>query len=361
MNSDTHYTPTAIADTLVTYGRLPPSGGIVGDLTAGEGRLLAAARRRWPDAPIVATDVNPNAVARLRRSYPDWSSGQVNLLQERSRLRCRALSKLNKKISLLLMNPPFTSRGGSRNRVDFGDCRLACGGALSFVLTAIQYLAPDGQVVAILPVGSLHNQKDADAWRYLLARFAVEILEHVGKRSFPGCAASSAIVRLSQKRATDKKSAGYEVQQLSSSPALKGIEIIRGTCPVHSMPNERQGPTLVHSTDLRNTTVILNGHGGYGQHRCVEGPAVLLPRVGRLTPEKIGILPSAERVMISDCVIALRTERMPTAKRLQETLHNNFDRLAAGYVGTGAPHVTLRRLQAILADIGASDLSVETR
>ena len=176
MNPDTHYTPTEIAEIMVAHGRLPPSGGIVADLTAGEGRLLAAARRRWPNAPIVATDVNPNAVGRLRRSYPDWSSGRVNLLQERSRLRCRALSDLKEKISLLLMNPPFTSRGGSRNRVDVGDSQLACGAALSFVLTAIQYLARDGQVVAILPVGSLHNQKDAEAWRYLLGRFAVEIL-----------------------------------------------------------------------------------------------------------------------------------------------------------------------------------------
>ena len=83
MNPDTHYTPTEIAETMVAHGGLPPSGGIVADLTAGEGRLLAAARRRWPNVPIVATDVNPNAVARLRRSYPDWSSGRVNLLQER--------------------------------------------------------------------------------------------------------------------------------------------------------------------------------------------------------------------------------------------------------------------------------------
>ena len=66
---------------MVAHGRLQRSG-IVADLTAGEGGLLAAARRRWPNAPIVATDVNPNAVARLRRSYPDWSSGRVNLLQE---------------------------------------------------------------------------------------------------------------------------------------------------------------------------------------------------------------------------------------------------------------------------------------
>ena len=356
MNPDTHYTPTAIAETLVAHGRLPLPGGIVGDLTAGDGRLLAAARRRWPNAPIVATDVNPNAVARLRRSYPDWSSGRVNLLQERSRLRCRALSKLNKGISLLLMNPPFTSRGGSRNRVHFADCRVTCGAALSFLLTAMQYLASDGQVVAILPAGSLHNQKDADAWRYLQARFAVEILDHVGKRSFPRCAASSAIVRLSQRRGTEKAPPDYDAPHLSSSPTLTGIEIIRGTCPVHSMPNERKGPRLVHSTDLRNTTVILNGHRGYGHYRCVEGPAVLLPRVGRLTPEKIGILPSAERVMISDCVIALKTMRLPTAKRLHETLLDNFDRLAAGYVGTGAPHVTLRRLEAILVNIGASEL-----
>lgn len=356
MNPDSHCTPTEIAEIMVAHGRLQRSG-IVADLTAGEGGLLAAARRRWPNAPIVATDVNPNAVARLRRSYPDWSSGRVNLLQDRSRLRCRALRDLKEKISLLLMNPPFTSRGGSRNRVDVGDAQVvACGAALSFVLTAIQYLAPDGQVVAILPVGSLHNQKDAEAWRYLLGRFAVEILEHVGKRSFPRCAASSAIVRLSQQRTTKKKSLGCEVPQLSSSPDLRGIEIIRGTCPVHSMPNERRGPRLVHSTDLRNTTVILNGHRGYGHYRCVDGPAVLLPRVGRLTPEKIGILPSAQYVMISDCVIALKTERMPTAKRLHKTLHDNFDRLAEGYVGTGAPHVTLRRLQAILIDIGASDL-----
>ena len=340
---------------MVAHGCLPDSGGIVADLTAGDGRLLAAARKRWPSAPLVATDVNPNAVARLRRSHPDWSSGRVDLLQRRSRSRCRALTTLHKRISLLLMNPPFTSRGGSRNRVDVGNVRVACGTALSFVLTAIDYLAPNGQVVAILPVGSLHNQKDAEAWRYLLGRFAVEILDHIGKHSFPRCAASSAIVRLSQPRNPNKCLLGSVVPSRSPSLGLKGIQIIRGTCPVHTMPSERRGPTLVHSTDLRNTTVVLNGHRGYGDYRCVDGPAVLLPRVGRLTREKIALLPSAQRVMISDCVIALKTDRLHAAERLQETLHDNFDRLAGGYVGTGAPHVTLRRLQAILMSMGVSD------
>jgi hypothetical protein len=131
--------------------------------------------------------------------------------------------------------------------------------------------------------------------------------------------------------------------------------IVRGTCPIHEIPDNPSGPTLVHYTDLRAASVVLNGHRGFGLHRCVTGPAVLIPRVGRITPEKVSVLASTRRVMISDCVIGLKTGSMRSAQQIRKLLIDNFRLLASGYVGTGAPHITLDRLRNALLRLGVSE------
>jgi hypothetical protein len=58
--------------------------------------------------------------------------------------------------------------------------------------------------------------------------------------------------------------------------------------------------------------------------------------------------------MISDCVIALRTESSEQAKALQGTLVEHFGVLAKQYVGTGAPFITLDRLRRALSSVGVA-------
>jgi len=115
---------------------------------------------------------------------------------------------------------------------------------------------------------------------------------------------------------------------------------------------EPRAPVLVHSTDLKANVVHLSGRRGHGEFRCISGSAVLVPRVGRITPDKVALMNTTIPVMISDCVIALKTTSVAVATAVQERIQGNFEQLEREYVGTGAPFITISRLQRALNRLG---------
>jgi hypothetical protein len=356
MKLDDHYTPSDLARIAVSHVRLR-CPEIVADMSAGEGSLLLEAARRWPMARIVATDIDRKTVdqhVRLRRRR--WKVGRCDFLVGRSRSACRVLREIDGKVGLLLINPPFSCRGGSYQIVHTTQGPIRTSLAMAFLLLGLPYLAARGEVVAILPAGSLHNKKDEAAWHHVRERFAVRELARWDKNAFPGCAASSVLVKLTPFGRLRRALALEGRERKPSFPKPRAYaSIVRGTCPIHQIPDNATGPTLVHYTDLREASVVLNGHRGFGAHRCLKGPAVLIPRVGRITPGKVSVFPSARRVMISDCVIGLKTRSLRSAQHVRKLLVDNFRLLAAAYVGTGAPHITLERLRNALLRLGVGE------
>lgn len=347
---DAHYTPPAVARALVgSVLDLQPK--VVADLAAGEGNLLLEAEQAWPHAKIVATDIDSTAICRLARLRPSWTVGRCDLRNPLSRARCAALRKATGRVSLLLLNPPFTCRGGSRFRIETPSGPLYTSAAMSFLLLAINYLADQGEVVAILPSGCIHNIKDAQAWRYIQARYNAHVIGQRDKTTFPGSSASTTLVRLSPLSACKQ----FVIRATSNSHLPEQdlrVLVIRGCCPMHKTSKQRSGPILVHYTDLRRARVHLNGHRGSGPYRCVEGPAILIPRVGRITEDKVSLLETVEPVMISDCVIALKPASLKQANAIRQRLVDHFAHFSSHYVGTGAPFITLERLRAALNSIG---------
>ena len=275
---DTHYTPSALAASLVqAASTLRPQ--LVADLAAGKGDLLLAAEHAWPTARFVATDIDPKAVRRLRQLWPSWTVGRCDLRNARSRRSCAALKNLRNSVSLLLLNPPFSCRGGTRFSVTTASGPVYASTALSFLLLAMDYLAQGGYVACILPLGCLHNEKDRGAWKQVESRFQVDVIDHCSIRTFPGAAANTVLVRLSPRHPSAPIPPCPAV--LEPTVAHKFcVSVIRGCCPTHDMRPDKNKPPLVHYTDLRNGRVRLNGRLGFGTYRCVTGPAVLLPRVG---------------------------------------------------------------------------------
>jgi hypothetical protein len=359
MNLDHHYTPVELARIAIKHVRMRHPK-IIADVAAGEGSLLLEAARRWPSARIVATDIDRGTVTRLLRARRHrWKVGRCDFLAPDSRSASGALRNVQGRVNLLLLNPPFSCRGGSYRIVDLVDGPLRASMAMAFVLVGLEYLSGKGQAVVILPAGSLYNKKDEAAWTYVRRRFAVQELAHWDKNAFPGCAASSVLVKLTPHGSADR-SVFPSRRRLRGKRARKprvSAVIVRGTCPIHEIPKNATGPTLVHYTDLRDAGVVLNGHRGNGTHRCVAGPAVLIPRVGRITPEKVAVFTSTRRVMISDCVIGLKTQSAKTARRLRKLLVDNFRVLAKEYLGTGAPHITLERLRDAMSRVGVAERS----
>ena len=221
---------------------------------------------------------------------------------------------------------------------------------MSFLLLAAAYVADRGHIISILPLGCLYSAKDALAWHHLRSRYDVTLLDTYAMGAFPSSAASTAIVRFSPR--TQRVATG------SHRPIARKLEptfrvcLIRGSCPAHRQRNEKQKPALVHYTDIRNGTVLLNGRRGFGSFACVDSPAILIPRVGRVTAGKIAIYEARRSIMLSDCVIALKPSSLKDAYILRDRLIDNLDQLRAQYIGTGAPFITIARLRTALASLG---------
>ena len=81
------------------------------------------------------------------------------------------------------------------------------------------------------------------------------------------------------------------------------------------------------------------------QHgKVVEGPLVLIPRVGRPDRRKIIAHHAKEPLVLSDCIFALTLESMSEARRVRKYVIDNFDKLCAMYGGSGAPFITKSKL-----------------
>ena len=346
---DTHYTPLAVAKTLVqAMSDLRPE--LIADLAAGNGDLLLEAERVWPNANFVATDIDQRAIRRLTRLRPTWAVGRCDLRRTRSRASSRLLRRILGSVSLMLLNPPFSCRGGTRFLVQTADGPLHAGTAMSFLLLAAAYVADRGHIISILPLGCLHSAKDALAWHHLKSRYDVTLLDTYAMGAFPSSAASTAIVRFSPR--TQPVATGSHRPIARKLEPKFGVCLIRGSCPVHRQRNEKQKPALVHYTDIRNGTVLLNGRRGFGSFACVDGPAILIPRVGRVTAGKIAIYEACRSIMLSDCVIALKPSSLKDAHVLRDRLIDNLDQLRTQYIGTGAPFITIARLRTALASLG---------
>ena len=345
---DAHYTPATVAKLLVRASReLCPK--LVADLAVGNGDLLFEAERIWPHANFVATDIDLQAVRRLTRLRPHWTIGRCDLRSARSRASCRALRALSDSACLMLLNPPFSCRGGTRYTVATSAGTLHASTAMSFLLLAARYVGEGGHIASVLPANCLHSQKDARAWDYLKETYSLQILQDCAMGTFPRSTASTVLVLLSP-RTTDATTRPDPPRVVHSESRLH-VRVIRGTCPIHRPQPRNNNVTLVHYTDIRDGTVHINGRRGFGAYRTVAGPAILIPRVGRLTVGKVALLDLGLDVMLSDCVIALRPNHPRHIDVLRYRLANNVAHLRGYYVGTGAPFITLDRLKRALANL----------
>lgn len=346
---DSHYTPTCVANCLVQATNLLQPKRIA-DLAAGNGDLLFAAEQKWPNAQFVATDIDSAAIRRLALLRPSWSIGRCDLRNRRSRSTCAALKSFANSADLLLLNPPFSCRGGTRFLVKTPTGPIHASTAMSFLLHATDYVADTGHIACVLPLGCLHNQKDTLAWDYLRSQYIVDRLQTLPMRTFPRSTAKTTLVHLAPKTTREHQAA----------PALSRhdpnehyqVTLIRGTCPIHRGIQEQGKPVIVHYTDIFDSTVNLNGRHGFGTYRCVTGPAVVIPRVGNITIDKIAILTRPSEVMLSDCVIALKPTSDQYVVHLKDTLTRHFTHIQEHYTGTGAPFITISRLTDALQSIG---------
>ena len=349
MPGDQFFTPLDIAARMVAAFR-STNERCVADFAAGNGDLLRAARSRWPGCEITATDIDDRKVRLLRRAEPTWRVGKCDFLSPTSRRSCLALKQFTQSASLILLNPPFSCRGNSRHCVTWNGREILCSQAMAFVLTSLHYMSGTGRLAAVLPASTMTSNKDGMAWQCIRQRFSVRVLSSHSLGTFDGCSARTVVVRL------NRSSEDAEAETETSEALPNGIEarIIRGVVPVHAAQNGLAGVEwpLVHTTNLRDGSVVsLNQHIRV-LRRYAIGPSVLIPRVGQPNREKCALYLRRKRIVLSDCVFALQCKSSGDATTLCETLKAEWGSVRDAYAGTCAKYLTLERLQKLLRGLG---------
>lgn len=322
-----------------------PAPSVVADFAAGDGGLLVPAALKWRTAQVVACDFNATAVRDLKQRFPSWRTSRCDFLSDRSVESTRHLPTLWGSVDVVLLNPPFSLRGGQSWEVISDRRELTCGVALAFLFRALRFLSSDGQLVSVLPASCLHSERDAAAMAELRRRFEVQEVCRLARGRFERCAASSVVLSL--------RPLGH-VQPLrdGAAPAVDAWTVERGSAQMHALVEAegRRGCRLIHTDNLRDGQVA----GLFRRvhwHRSVSGAFVLLPRVGRLTPGKVVAGAFVRPVVLSDCVIAVRCADLAEATRVRNGLCRDWAALQGIFGGTGAPYTTVDKVGRLLASV----------
>lgn len=355
---DRIYTPPDLAKQLVDVSSLR-APKIIADFAAGDGELLRASSVRWPKARLIGTDICRATVRRLKGYDIGAKIGCCDFLSVLSRQRCKALYGFRRQVNLIILNPPFSCRGGKRIVAQDGDVTLYCSPALAFIVTALEFAARRFEIIAVLPAGSLTSEKDETAWQHIRKRCEVEVVSSNSHDIFSGYFPKTVIVRIgrhlaNEAVATPRKSNSRSAAHSDSSTTR--IQIIRGTKQMHKLEANSTAPLLplLHTTDIGNVDFSRTKHRCRGG-RSILGPVVLLPRVGYPRKERIVVYDASEETVISDCIIAIACSSKSAAIDIRRRILNRFVKLEACYGGTCAPYVTLRSLRKFLSTLGISE------
>lgn len=336
---DQFFTPKVLADHLAGLATVEVES--VADFAAGCGNLLASAASRWPEASLYANDVDGSTIAIAKSALARLEYDQLDFL---SREFYEKYTKRYKKTwSLVLLNPPFSQRDTLTHSPSGSYSSIKCSRAMAFVMTAVNYLAERGQLLAILPTSTLRNNLDQQAREILQRDFDVEVVLAPQYGFFSNADVSVYVLRIT------KKLIGAAAPVIRKATSGTNWVIARGTI---SVPRRERVPSptagWVHTTGLVDGQIAHRYSFVAGSRgKKVPRGSVLLPRVGRFGPDKIAIVTSKDGEFISDCLLAI-TRRGVTSKTLQRFMTNNFTELSELYAGTGAPYITMSHLLTFL-------------
>lgn len=340
---DCYYTPSYLADKLISFVSKRKINSVA-DFSLGEGQLIKAALRKWPNAQCFGTDISKTTIRVLANKYPSWTLGKCDFLKKKSRAQCKALSKINKGIDLILLNPPFSCVGGTRHKINLDGNNFFASTAMAFVVEALQYLSISGCTYAILPNSVAYSQKDSKLWEFLNRKYSVKILEESSAHHFEKSSSKVLLIAISKSGAKPIAS-----QMYNETTRNNDIEIFRGKLGMHkAIHNPKAKYFLIHSTNLKDNQIKNVQLKCNNSTSKIVGPAVVIPRVGLPNPQKIAIIKTSEIYIISDCIIAIKTDTDNSAEELMACMLKNWETFDSLYKGTGARYITVEKLQKYL-------------
>lgn len=341
LGPDSYYTPIDLSERLLSFVRGNPSNAI--DFCVGDGGLLSAAEKKYPEVECLGIDISSEAIDSLKERKPSWTLMQCDFKDVDAVNRLSFLAQ--KKVDLVLMNPPFTCRGGRGEIVALDGCQYRVSVALSFVVSALPFLSERGAVYSILPISCVYSEKDRACWDYLKRIYNARVLEEVHKANFSKkCTPNIVLVylgRVPYGSATRQKSASV----VNISVRLESI--YRGHLSVHMAQDAKAGKggrLFIHTTNLRNGEIERPRLISNSRHDAISGFGVLIPRVCNPDPGKIVVVNNGEYIL-SDCVFFLKTRTLNEAEILKRQLLSCWTSFSRLYVGTGARYITVSKLR----------------
>jgi hypothetical protein len=355
---DRVYSPLWLANKIASSIETRPGLTVVDPCVGGGALLEAVQARLGPDAILIGTDVDRLCLGALSSTHPTWRLGKVDVTNRRSRAASKTWQSLRQGgVDYVVMNPPFSYRGGAGMKVDFRGAIVRSTPASAFVAIALEELRPREAMHVILPVGSYRGQRDTQLWDLIREDYATQVIRELPRGSFAGIAATSVLVTLRPvAQEIDRPAPGERLNRVKADGCVC-VEVVRGRIPTSSDRARvtRGGSPFLHTTDIVKSTLRTSDRMG-PEELATEGPFVLLNRVGRFDASKIATAPSA-RYVLSDCLFGLRPIGL-TPFQLAQILRSAEEDLARLSFGTGAPHITTARLVAYLEAIGLMPIHV---
>ena len=339
---DAYYTPDGLATRLLNFVVGEPRTAI--DFCVGDGGLLKATEQKFEDIACFGIDISEEVIEGLAIRQPSWRLGQCDFKDTEALTKIPFLQGAT--FDLIVLNPPFTCRGSSIEKVMIGEDEYHVSTAMSFLVGALPFLSETGAIYAILPVGCVYSQKDRKCWEYLKREYNACVLSEVQKAYFnKKCTPNIVLVYLG------RNPYPREIEHIAQAEVQTTVElqsISRGRLGVYEMKRVKVGKKrlpYIHTTNMRKGELEDVGYTKEGIKESVKGNGVLIPRVCNPNKEKIVVYDGREAIL-SDCVVLLHTRTKKEAVQLKRQIVRNWDEFKKIYVGTGARYVTMERLRA---------------
>lgn len=344
-----YFTRTNIGDLLVNQLTLLEAENII-ELGAGQGALLASAKRRWHGARLTSVDID----ASLRMDDVIKCDHRHVVLDVLSQTFGRSRRFEADAFDAAVCNPPYQQAAwNSSYRALFKRVGLMAAlpvaevpvpADLIFLAHNLRLLRAGGQVGIIVPDGTVTGERSRPLREALLEQHAVHSVIELPERSFAGTDAKTYILTLEKSGGTPHTIPLYRADDTMrlSAPILitpdeagarmdhryyawqrglrrfrtiplgeiNGVDIIRGKWSATAARNA--GLPLLHSTDVSGQSMNGLWHlpSDPISHIFGEAPRarqgdIVITRVGRRLEEKIARVGSGEAV-ISDCLYIVR-------------------------------------------------------
>lgn len=350
MPARSHYTPLAVAETLIASSDTPEPR-LLADFCVGDGSLVAAAARRWPEATYLINDIDRCALERAISRLPS----PISLSQDFLSLEfADSLASIcPNKCDLVVLNPPFSSSSNRKFAPTGTYSHIRCSYAMAFILSALDYIHDNGELLAILPSSTLHSDIDADAREALCNRGSFSVLTKPRFGIFPGIDATTYTVRISR---SNIRSIGNEFT-LNESDGYKSDtsrSIIRGNVSVRKVDRQKtiRSPFFIHTTSIQSGRICERYAVPQGVApnplSSTNLSAVLIPRVGRITTDSICAIDNLSGVHLSECLFAVICESASSSEVILSDIIASFGFLKSIYHGTGAQYITRTHLSYFL-------------